>query len=294
MRSRLGQSAEGRADLVAVFERTGGFPGLAAPLGQLFVFEGNYDALQRLVGDRLRGDQTDDELLLPGIRLRLQQGRTEDARILVETALARRPADWQAHMLKAQLLITEGKASEALAEIERARPATPQAELMLQRGKILEFNARHDDAIPEYRGALELAPDLHEARFLFGRLLHYKGGHGKAIAELRQVIDAPSAKGAPWFPEVWLNMGLAQQAQGKYADAVASLREATTLDPKLGEAWARMGEFHENVNKHGEAITALSKAVELGTKDDYWYADALMNLGGPRSRRARRALRRSR
>ncbi|MEM9453874.1 MAG: tetratricopeptide repeat protein [Myxococcota bacterium] len=279
LRLKLGPNAEGRADLVEVFERTGGFPGLAAPLGQLFVLEGNYDALERLVGDRLRGDQTDDELLLPGIRLRLQQGRTEDARTLVQTALTRRPSDWEAHMLLAQLLISEGKASEALAEIERARPATPQAELMLQRGKILEFNARHDDAIPEYRGALELAPDLHEARFLFGRLLHYKGGHGKAITELRRVIDAPSAKGAPWFPEVWLNLGLAQQAQGKNADAITSLREATTLDPELGEAWARMGEFHENVNKHGEAITALNKAVELGTKDDYWYADALMNLG---------------
>ncbi|MCA9704309.1 MAG: tetratricopeptide repeat protein [Myxococcales bacterium] len=279
LRLRQGEVAQGRADLVEVFERTGGFPGLAAPLGHLYVLANDYDALERLVGGRLRGEDTDDELLLLGVRLRLHQGRTDDARALVELALVRHPADWEAHMLQAQLLISEGKHTEALAEIELSRPATPQAELMLQRGKILEYNARHDDAIPEYRRALELDPNLHEARFLFGRLLHHKGGHGKAITELRKVLDAPGAKSAPWFPEVWMCVGQAQQAQGKYADAIESLKQATTLDPTLGEAWANMGEYHENLNKHAEAIAALTKAAELGTEGDHWYADALMNLG---------------
>ncbi len=279
LRLTEGQIAEGRADLVAVFDRTGGYPGLAGPLGRLFVIEGDFESLERLVGDRLRGEQTPDDLLVVGIRLRLHQSRADDARALVKLALTRRPADWEVHMLKAQLFISEGKATEALAEIELSRPAEPQPELMLQRGKILEFNARHDDAIPEYRRALEIDPDLYEARFLFGRLLHYKGGHGKAITELRKVLDRPRAMSAPWYPEVWLNIGLAQQAQGKHADAIASLKKATEIDPKLGEAWAKMGAFHENLNKHGEAIAALKKATAIGTKDDFWYADALMNLG---------------
>jgi len=279
----------GRADLVAVYERTGGYPGLAGPLSRQYVLEGDYAGLEALVGERLRGDQTDDELLAPSIRLRLHQGRTEDARALVDLALARRPADWEVHMLQAQLLISEGKAAEALAEIEQARPPRPQPELMLQRGKILEFNARHDDAIPEYRAALELDPSLHEARFLFGRLLHHEGGHGKAITELTKVAEAPQATSAPWYPEVWLNIGLAQQAQGKYADAITSLKKATEIDPKLGEAWAKMGAFHENLNKHGDAIAALKKAVEIGSKGDYWYPDALMNLGRAQAKSGKKA-----
>jgi tetratricopeptide (TPR) repeat protein len=289
LRLEAGQAAEGRADLVEVFERTGGYPGLAAPLGRLYVLESDFDALERLVGDRLRGEATADDLLAIGARLRLHQGRTADARVLLELALARHPADWEAHMLLAQVLILEGNASEALAEIERSRPPDPQPERMLQHGKILEFNARHDDAIPEYQRALAIDPELHEARFLYGRMLHYKGGHAKAISELRKVLDAPRAKTAAWYPEVWLNIGVALQAQGKYEEAIESLRHATDLDPKLGEAWAKAGKFHGDRNKHAEAITALEKAIEVGPKDAYWYADALMDLGRAQSKAGRTA-----
>ncbi|MCX4248020.1 tetratricopeptide repeat protein [Paraliomyxa miuraensis] len=284
-----GREAEGRADLIAAFERTGGYPGLAGPLGRIYVRDGDFDALDRLVGDRVHGERTPDELLTLGTRLRLHQGRQQDARTLVDLALARRPSDWEAHMLLAQVLILEGNAVQALAEIERARPSVPQPELMLQRGKILEFNGRHDDAIPEYQRALSIDPELHEARFLYGRMLHYKGGHAKAITELRKVLDAPRAKAAPWYPEVWLNVGVAQQALGKHEEAIASLKQATDLDPELGEAFAKAGKFHEDRNKHAEAIAALSKAVEVGTKDDYWYADALMDLGRAQAKAGRKA-----
>jgi tetratricopeptide (TPR) repeat protein len=279
LRLELGKASEGRADLVEVFERTGGYPGLAAPLARLYVLDGDYDGLERLMGDRLRGEATDDDLLTLGAQLRLHQGRTPDARTLLELMLARHPADWEAHMLLAQVLILEGKAAEALTEIDRARPPSPQPKQMLQRGKILEFNGRHDDAIPEYQRALAIDPELHEARFLYGRMLHYKGGHAKAISELRKVLDAPQAKAAPWYPEVWLNIGVAQQAQGKHKEAIESLAQATTLDPELGEAWAKAGKFHGDRNEHADAIAALEKAVGAGPKEAYWYADALMDLG---------------
>jgi tetratricopeptide (TPR) repeat protein len=289
LRLEAGQEAEGRADLVELYERTGGYPGLAAPLGRLYVRDGDFEALERLVDDRLSGDATPDELLTVGARLRLHQGRTAHARELLELAIARHPADWEPHMLLAQVLILEGKAAEALAEIERARPPGPEPEQMLQRGKILEFNGRHDDAIPEYQRALGIDPELHEARFLYGRMLHYKGGHAKAISELRKVLDEPRAKAAAWYPEVWLNIGVAQQAQGKHADAIASLEKATALDPKLGEAWAKMGRFHGDRNEHAKAIAALEKAIAVGPEDAYWYPDALMDLGRAQSKSGKQA-----
>jgi len=289
LRLEAGELAEGRADLVELFERTGGYPGLVAPLARLYVRDSDYEALERLVGARLHGETTADELVVIGARLRLHQGRSSDARTLLELALARHPSDWEAHMLLAQVLILEGNASEALAEIERSRPPTPEPEQMLQRGKILEFNGRHDDAIPEYQRALAIDPELYEARFLYGRMLHYKGGHSKAIAELRKVLDQPRAKATAWYPEVWLNIGVAQQAQGKHEEAIASLAKATALDPKLGEAWANAGKFHGDRNEHGKAIVALEKAIEIGPKDAHWYPNALMDLGRSQSKAGKKA-----
>lgn len=289
LRLEVGRDEEGRADLIDLFERTGGYPGLAAPLARIYLRDNDFAALERLVSDHLRGEATADDLLTIGARLRLHQSRAADARALIELALARHPSDWEAHMLLAQVLILEGKFADALAEIDRSRPPSPQPERMLQRGKILEFNGRHNDAIPEYQRALALDPTLDEARFLYGRMLHHKGGHAKAITELRKVLDAPRAKSAPWYPEVWLNIGVAQQAQDQYAEAIASLKNATDLDPKLGEAWAKAGRFHGDRNKNVEAIAALEKAVEIGPKEAHWYLDALMDLGRAQSKAGKKA-----
>ncbi|MEM7154503.1 MAG: tetratricopeptide repeat protein [Myxococcota bacterium] len=273
-----GRTAEGRTDLEAVFERTGGYLGLAGPLGRLYVTTGNFGALERLIEGRIRGEQTADDVLNAAVHLRLHQNRIADARALIDTALARHPSDWEAHMLLAQVLIAEGRAADALAAIERARPSQPQPTLMLQRGKVFEFNGKHPEALPEYRRALTIQPELHEARFLYGRLLAHNGANSKAIAELQQVTKATEAASAPWFPEVWVAMARAQQGLGKYDDAIASLNEATTLNPKFGYAFAEQGRYHVFRSNHAAAITALTKAIDLAAPTDHWYPDALINL----------------
>lgn len=274
-----GKTAAGQADLIAVFERTGGYPGLAAPLGRLYVAAGDYASLEKLVGDQIRGADTRDDLLAIGARLRLYQGRTADARALLQAALSAHPTDWEAQMLMAQVLLAEGRPAEALAQIETARPPTPQAELMLQRGKVFEFNAKHNDAMPEYQKALGLAPNLHEARFLYGRLLGFSGANSRAITELTLVANAEGAKSAPWYPEVWLAIGRAQQGLGKSDDAIASLGQATTLKPDFGEAYAEQGRIYGFRNQSGKAISALQQAKKLGSASDHWYPGALMALG---------------
>lgn len=280
LRLQAGDRDSGKTDLVAVFERTGGWPGLAGPLGRLYVEDGQLDELEKLVGDQLRGEETADDLVLVGARLRLAQGKLDDARTLIGAALVKKPSDWEAHMLMSQVLIAEGDYAEALAEIEGSNPPSPNAEHLLAHGKALEFNGRYDEAAPYIAKSLDLDPDLHEARFLRGRKLQIDGANEEALAELKKVAAAEAAKSAAWYPRVHFYIGMAQRQLMKLDDAVASLKQATTLDESDGEAFAEWGEIEYSRNKHSEAIKALEKAVELGEKDTPpWYFDALVALG---------------
>lgn len=274
-----GKRKKAREDLWAVYERTGGYPGLAEPLGRVLLAEGNYEALEQLVGDRLRGEDTDDEVLLLGAQLRLAQGELEEARDLTQFALNRDPNNWKGHAQMARVKLAEGKYEEALSEIESARPADPEPELMLTYGEVLEYNQQAARAAPQYLKALKEDPNLHKARYLYGRLLVYDGAHEQGLAELQVVADHEDAQDQGWYPDVWMSIGRAREGLVQYDKAADAFAKAHKLSPDLGEAYAEEGKALYNLNEHARAIKALDKAVELGRTEDAWYADALMNLG---------------
>lgn len=278
-RIATGEAAEGEADLNAVFERTGGYPGLARPLGYVYLRDNRVDDLETLIASDLNGEKTPSDLVLLGARLRLLQGKVADAKTLIGVALGNNPSDWEGHMLLSEAHIQDLDYPAALTAVEKARPLEPQAELYLQKGRVLEFNGRHDEARPLYYKAVSLDPDAHEARFLYGRALEKSGDFAGAIRELTRVVNAEATKTASWYAEAWMHLGIAQGSVSGSSQAIKSLSKATALNDQLGEAWAELGELYGRDNKHGKAIPALAKAVELGPSNVGWYYNALMNLG---------------
>lgn len=274
--SRLerGEFDAGRADLETLYERTGGWPGLTLPLGRLFARNNELDKLQTLLGERLSDPKADPAIKIVGARLRLAQGRPEDAKVLADEALAMSAGNWEAQMLLARAFLDAGDPAQALEQIVRVEPRTPKAEVFLLKGKILEFNARHEDARPEYLKALQLDPNLHEARFLYGRLLAYSGAPKQAILELERVVEATSE-----YPEAWLNLGRAHRELGERDQALEALGRAIELEAGLVEAYYLQGRIFVDQNQHAKAIAALERATEAVASDRPWYPDALMTLG---------------
>lgn len=279
LRIEIGQADAGRADLLAVYERTGAFVGLTAPLGRIFVREGATDRLAGLVGDGLDDPDADTETLVVGARLRLAQGKAEDAKAALQRVLTVTPNDWEAHMLLAQAQLDAGEIAEALVQIDRSVPATPSAERHLLRGKILEYNVRHDDARPEYLKALQIDPGLVEARFLYGRLAALKGEAKLAAEQLAKVVAETDR-----FPDAYLNLGRAQRDLGEPANAIASLDKAIALDDKLLEAHYLRGRALFESNAMAKAADALAAAAVESAAKEHWYADALVFLGRARAK----------
>lgn len=274
-----GQGDAGRADLNAVYERTGAFVGLTAPLGRIFVRENAIDRLEALVGDGLDAADADNETLLVGARLRLSQSKPVDAKAALSRVLAAAPNDWEANLLLAQAQLDLDEYGEALVQIDRSMPAMPSAEKHLLRGKILEYNLKHAEARPEYLKALQIDPGLVEARFLYGRLAAIFGDSKLAADQLGKVVALTDR-----FPDAFMNLGRAQRELGEAASALANLDKAIELDPKLYEAHYLRGRVLFERNEMGKAADSLVAAAVDSEQKQAWYPEALVFLGKARAR----------
>ncbi|MGB1699041.1 MAG: tetratricopeptide repeat protein, partial [Nannocystaceae bacterium] len=125
-----GQKKQGEKTLLKLFERTSGYPGLTAPLGHILLKRNRLKELEDIIGSQLlHPEDSSEELVITGARLRLQQGRLEDSRVLIDVVLAMNPTSWEAHMVKGQILIQSGDFPGSLLELELANPKQPSAEL---------------------------------------------------------------------------------------------------------------------------------------------------------------------
>jgi tetratricopeptide (TPR) repeat protein len=272
--SATGQGQESQAALIELHERTGGYPGLAGPLGRVYLRSKELDKLDALIGSQLDDPQSSDDVLLTGALLRLEQDKLDQARSLVDRVMARTSDPAPAQLVKCRLLLAAGDASGALAEIEQARPRAPSAEIELWHGQALEYNRRAKEAIAHYEKALALDPTLSEAAALLGRLLAYSGAAKRAIELLEPVVGATDE-----FPYAHAALGRARYDLGKHEQAIRDFRRAYELDPELFEAYYWEGRIRGDRNEHAAASKALAAGVEVAAPGDPYLPDAYRRLG---------------
>ena len=58
-------------------------------------------------------------------------------------------------------------------------------------------------------------------------------------------------------------LGLCQQAQGKYRQAIASFRKMLSIDPRIAELHFNLGVLHSQLDETNEAIASYRKALQL-------------------------------
>jgi tetratricopeptide (TPR) repeat protein len=253
----LGRRQDHEQALLDLHERTGGYPGLTEPLGQVLLRKGKLADLEQLIGSSLESPDASREILLTGAALRLAQARPADAEALAQSVLTRDPTDSRAHLLLGRALIGRGEYGLALDEIESAqtREGDPEVELWL--GQALEYNGNPTQARIHYTKALQLEPGNLEASALLGRLYAYDGAAAKAIELLEPVVTATDA-----YPYAHLALGLAHKDMGKRELAIADFQKAQQLDPSLFEAFYQEGRIQNDQNKHGLAVKALQAGLD--------------------------------
>ena len=197
---------------------------------------------------------------LPGIARRLRAGldagvERTDARVTLGRALFE--------------MDSLASAQRALAEATARDPESTEAWLWL--GVVEGERGRHVEAADALREAVRLAPRLTEARVRLGTAL----GEAGRWAEAAEGLEAAVAQDPRRHPDAWNALGLARLQLGQTGRAVAALRRAVWLDPRLATPRANLGAALLAAGDAPAAEAQLRAALRLDPDE----RSALGNLG---------------
>ena len=152
--------------------------------------------------------------------------------------------------------------------LSRVDPSDVQARYNL--GMALQALGEVDEAMENYRLALQLKPDYAAAHNNLGTLLESNGAADEALEHFRRALAAQ-----PDFAQAHYNVANALQARGDLDGAVQHFRQALEADRNYVEAHYNLGNALAAHGKVDEAIAHYLSAVDI----DEGFAAAHYNLG---------------
>jgi tetratricopeptide (TPR) repeat protein len=138
------------------------------------------------------------------------------------------------------------------------------------KGKALDDQGKHDEAIKAYDEAIRLDPQYADAWYNKGNILYVlHNKYDEAIQAYDEVIKID-----PQNDSVWNYKGNALTYQGKYDEAIKAYDRAIEINPHFydGNNWYRKGLALYELGRYDEAIQAYDEAIKLNSsKPYYWY-----------------------
>lgn len=208
-------------------------------LGMLLFEAGQLAQAQAMVARSLQLNGRDADFWANSALVEQAAGRPDAAVDAYRRSLDLTPNDAERRMLLGSLLLQQGQAEAARAELERATwldPKLGQAWFLLGNARMHVHPVDFDQAIADFRRSLTLMPDNVEPRVSLSTALAYT----QRLEEAREVLE-----------------------------------EATRVDPDHPKIWANLGSYWIDLNDAGRAVECLERALVLQPEQ----ADAEMELG---------------
>jgi len=163
-----------------------------------------------------------------------QQGMNEEAVAAFEKTLAVDPKHVKAHNNMALASLDLGELELAEAHYRESLAIEPQAAIHNDLGFVLERQGLTEEAVEQYRKALELDPEFASAHYNLAAYLSRSGEYAEAERHFRAALDVnPSAA-------AYTGLGAVLYHQEKVDDAVASLKAAIEADPDYPRAYDQL------------------------------------------------------
>ena len=143
---------------------------------------------------------------------------------------------------------------------------------LLEKGKELYRNDQDEEAVAAFIEALQLDPDLPEARFRLALGYESLGKREEAEAEYKKTVEAYKK----YFEqnrddgEAHYALGQTYANLGQYSDAIREYREATKLKKNDPDIYYDLGVAYTKLAQYDAAASAFSKSLEIDP--DYYRA----------------------
>lgn len=125
-------------------------------------------------------------------------------------------------------------------------------------GRELQDSAHAEQAIAEYRKAIELAPDYAPAHSNLGTLLVASGDRATAQAEFEQALRLD-----PRLTEAHVNLGIEFAAAGRNVEAIEEFTRALALEPRSAVAHYNLGIAYATLGRSDDARTQFEETLRL-------------------------------
>lgn len=235
-----------------------------------FLEAGDPDAAQLLVDTHLAKKTDEPEAHNIAGLVAQQKGDLTAAAAAFGRAAELAPTEALYAIHQAMTLAELGQGTEAIAAIEAALQRRPgHADALIARALILQRMGRLEDAVAGARMAVAFHRDSLRAHQTLGTLLL----KARRPAEAAEALSA-AAQIDPQAVDAWVNLGVAQRDLGELDAAEASYRRALALVPNDPIAHNNLGNVLSAMGKHAEAAQAYRTAISF--KADY--AEAKANL----------------
>ena len=177
----------------------------------------------------------------------------------------------QTHMTLGRASAARGIHEDAVNEYRRAIEISPgYAKAYNSLGLALEELGRGDEALSAYLSAAEKDSSLASVRNNIGSFLLGRGETAEAMAWFEEAIALDQ-----YMEQAHMNLSMVLAQEGDLEQAEYHLKCAVTADPRFKEAWDALGRVLEETGRFPEAAGAYARAVEI----DPTYAQARHDLG---------------
>jgi tetratricopeptide (TPR) repeat protein len=120
---------------------------------------------------------------------------------------------------------------------------------------------RYQEAVTEYRRAIELDPKYATPHNGLGNVYGDLGRHEEAIAAYQRAIELD-----PKYTYPHNGLGNVYADLGRYEEAIAAYQQAIELDPQYATPHNSLGSVYYTLGRHQEAVAECQRALELDPK----------------------------
>jgi tetratricopeptide (TPR) repeat protein len=208
----------------------------------------------------------------------IQTTHWRNSKALWSHTVACTSANPMAHHSLGNALMAEGKVDEAIAQYKQAIQFKPDYVRALNNlGVALSSQGRLAEAIPHFQRVVQLRPQYANARFNLAVSLATQGLLPEAVQHFERLLQLQ-----PDSPEVHYHLAVGLVTLGNLADAISHFERALQLKPDRPEAHKYMGVALASQGKLSEAIEHYQQALKLSpryARARYRWGDALAASG---------------